>query len=420
MLPLNRIAAGFPVLLICQAPACAQGNEEFGRQMKLRFDIEREVNRIVREMHDQKTKWRPPAQAPAQVYEIGPSGRENRVGPWAEANEKRNSRYDMPPVVAPPPPDPEALADAALARGDYDEAIRLFEQARPNSAHAGALASKLNIAHMAKLNLQANKANAQRAVELSRVLKQAGKSLPAQLRTPSPAVALQAAGFEPPSDAMVVDLRGAQSFVVDPAFFKAGATGARTHGQAMRRFIEPPEPGKTLSPLAFAGSPYARVFETPEFDTLMLEGLQKGPAKEPGQLHRAREAFFRRIDALPPQLIHLVTTADDSALAASRLQVKAAYEAYRKRRTTLLHAAGNAALKEMRSMLDGMEAEGWFTSGDNLVLKTEKDPILRANLDERARVVRWRAELYLDEAEDWAYREMAARVTRIMKENSKP
>lgn len=414
MLALNRVAACLPILLLCHTQVPAETNEEFGKRLSRSLAADRD--RLVREMQAQGKKW----QHPAQLYKIDSSGREKRISSWDEESRNRTSSTVTPSMVPIVVTDPETLADDALRRGDYDEALRLFEKARPNSPNVATLNSKMHLARVANLNLQVKKANALRAVELNRVLKQAEKSLPAQLRSPSPTVALKAAGFEPPDDAMVVDLRGAQSFVVDPAFFKTGSTGAKTDGQSRRRFIEPPVPGKTLSPLAFAGSPYARVFETPEFESLMLEGLEKDPAKEPGHVHRAREAFFQRIDALPPQLIHLVTTADDSALEASRLQVKAAYEAYRKRRTTLLHAAGNAALKEMKSMLLGMEAEGWFKPGDNLVLKTGKDPILKANLDERARVVRWRAELYLDEAEDWAYREMAARVTRIMKENSKP
>ena len=399
----TRVATGLLALLLSHPLVWGESNEEFDKR------LHGEMQGFMKQIAEQKAI----PQRPPRVETIDANGRNESAGTWADVRRDHAAGNDTPAVVAPPAPDPEAEADAALARGDYDEALRLLALARAKAPDAATLIAKMNGVRAAQLAKEVRAVNARRQIELNGVLQRAEQNLPTQLRSPSPTVALEAAGFDPPSDATIVDLRGTQSFVIDPAFFH----GAATNAQAAHRFIEPPEPGKTLSPVAFAGSPYTAVFETPEFEALMLSGLDAQP-KEP--VNRVREAFFKGLDALPPQRIHVVTTADDAVFEASRLQVKAAYEDYRKRRSELLHAAGSSSLKAMRTMLDGMENEGWFKPGDNLLAKVDGDPLLRATLDERARVVRWYAELYLDEAEDRAYRELAARVTRIMKENTKP
>ena len=392
-------------------PAQAETNEEWGRRLR----------KSLQEFREQTDRQRRIPQRPARAEAIDSNGNSHSLGPWEEVRRNRISSDNPGPAIPSPAPDqhPEAQADAALARGNYDEAVRLLELARAQSPDPAALIPRINAVRSAKLANEVRAVNVRRGVELHRVLDQAARNLPAQLRSPSPAVALASVAPEPLSDASVIDLRGVQYLVVDPAFFKSTGAGHAGH-QSVRRFIEPPEPGKTLSPVAFAGSPYVAVFETPEFEALMLGGLGMEPARQPGELHRARAAFLRKIDALPPQSIHVVTTASDEELQASRTKVKTAYQEYRKRRKALLGAAVNSSLREMRSMLKGMENEGWFKPGDDLVAKTASDPLLKAMLDERARVVRWYAELYLDEAEDRAYRELALRVTRIMKENDKP
>ena len=409
----DRMAVMLLLLTTSHLPAWSESNEEFGKR------LHSALQDFKRQTDQQKTMQ----QRPPRVETIDSNGVHERTGSWEDVRPNRSASND-PPVVAPPAPDPEAEADAAVTRGDYDQALRLLKQALATTTDARSLVYKMNVICAAKLTQEVRAVNARRAEELNGVLKQAEQNLPMQLRSVAPNVALAAAQFERPSETTLVDLRGAQSFVVDPAFFRgvgtggaAANTGATANTQAARRFIEPPEPGKTLSPVAFAGSPYTAVFETPEFEALMLSGLN-APVAEP--VNRVRVAFFKRLDALPPQPIHVVTTAEDAMFEASRLQVKAAYEEYRKRRAHFLHVAGDASLKAMRTMLDGMENEGWFKPGDNLLAKVESDPVLKATLDERARLVRWYAELYLDEAEDRAYRELADRVTSIMKENTKP
>lgn len=405
--------SGLLLVAMGTMPVQAETNEEWGRRL----------NRSLQDFREQARKQKLIPQRPASVQTIDSNGRNHPIGLWTDIrrNQNRTSSDNPPPVTSSTPiQQPETQADAALVRGDYDEALRILEQARAQSPNGAALIPRINAVRSAKLANEVRAVNVRRSAELSHVLKQAEQSLPAQLRLPAPTVALADVAHEPLTDATVIDLRGVQYLVVDPAFFKPVAAGGSSNTQAVRRFIEPPEPGKTLSPVAFAGSPYATVFEGPEFEALMLGGLRKDPAKEPGALHRTRQAFLRKVDALPPQSLHVVTTASDEELRASQLKVKAAYQDYRKRRTALLGAAANSSLRAMRSMLDGMENEGWFNPGDNLVAKAESDPFLKATMDERARVVRWYAELYLDEAEDRAYRELAARVTRIMKENDKP
>jgi hypothetical protein len=404
--------------LLCaigSVPVQAESNEEWGRKLS------RSLQEIrIREQID-KQKLIP--QRPARAQTIDANGKSHDLGLWAEVrrNHDRSAGGTLPQGAAPSAPvqQPEALAEEALARGDYDEALRLLEVARAQSPNGAALIPRINAVRSAKLANEVRQVNVRRGLELKRVLGQAEHSLPAQLRAPTPTVALANVTQEPLTDTTVIDLRGVQYLVVDPAFFKPAAGGI-SNTQAARRFIEPPEPGKTLSPIAFAGSPYTAVFESKDFETLMLGGLHQEPGREAGALHRARQALLHRVDAMPPQPLHVVTTASDEEISASQLKVKQAYQTYRKRRTELLGAAVTSSLRAMRSMLDGMENEGWFKPGDNLVAKADSDPLLRATMDERARVVRWYAELYLDEAEDRAYRELAARVTRIMKENDKP
>lgn len=408
------LLSGLLLAAMGHMPARAETNEEWGRRL----------SRNLQEFREQISKQKLIPQRPASVQSIDSNGNNHPIGLWSEVRRTHNRASSDNPSQgrAPSVPDqqPETQADAALARGDYDEALRWLELARAQSPNPAALIPRINAVRSAKLANEVREVNVRRGVELNRILVQAERNLPAQLRSPAPTVALANVAREPLTDAAVIDLRGVQYLVVDPAFFKPVAAGGSANTQAVRRFIEPPEPGGTLSPVAFAGSPYVAVFESPEFEALMLGGPRMDPAREPGGLHRAREAFLRKVDALPPQSIHVVTTASDEELRASQLKVKAAYQDYRKRRKALLGAAAHSSLRAMRSMLEGMENEGWFKPGDNLVAKTEADPFLKATLEERARVVRWYAELYLDEAEDRAYRELAARVTRIMKENDKP
>ena len=357
------------------------------------------------------------SERPARVVTFDSNGGNHSVGSWEGV--KRNQNGNTPSAVVPPTPVQQLgkRADEAMASGDYDEATRLLEKAREVSPNDATLIPKLNAARFQKISTEVKAANSRRGVELSRVLEQAAKTLPLQLQSPSPTVALADVGGNPNTDPRVVDLRGVQSFVVDPAFFKPGRVGETLQTAPGRRFTEPPAPGETLSPVAFAGSPYATIFESAEIEKLILGGLRSDPAKVPGDLHKSWEAWNRKIDALPPQPVYVVTSARDAAFEPSRLQVKAAYEDYRKRRKELLGVAANASIRAMRSMIEGMENEAWFKPGDNLELKTKNDPLLKATLDERARVVRWYAELYLDEAENRAYQEMADRVTRILKEN---
>ncbi|MBI3129839.1 MAG: hypothetical protein HYZ13_00635 [Acidobacteria bacterium] len=406
------LRTSFLLVALGALPVRAETNEEWGRRLR----------KSLQEFREQTDRQRRIPQRPPRAEAIDSNGNRHSLGPWEEVRRNRASSDHPGPAIPSPGPDqhPEAQADAALARGDYDEAVRLLELARTQSPDPAALIPRINAVRSAKLANEVRAVNVRRGVELHRVLDQAARSLPAQLRSPSPAVALASVAPEPLSDASVIDLRGVQFLVVDPAFFKSTGAAGNSGGKSARRFIEPPEPGKTLSPVAFAGSPYVAVFETPEFEALMLGGLGMEPARQPGESHRARAAFLRRIDALPPQSIHVVTTASDEEFQASRAKVKTAYQEYRKRRKALLGAAVQSSLREMKSMLQGMEDEGWFKRGDDLVAKTASDPLLKATLDERARVVRWYAELYLDEAEDRAYRELALRVTRIMKENDKP
>lgn len=409
----TMLRSGLLLVVMGHMSVQAETNEEWGRRL----------SRNLQAFREQINKQKQIPQRPASVQTIDSNGRNHPIGLWDDVKRTRDrtSSDNISQGAAPSTPvqQPEVQADAALARGDYDEALRLLELARVQSPHNAALIPRINAVRSAKLANEVREVNVRRGVELSRVLGRAEQSLPAQLRSPAPTVALANVAREPLTDAAVIDLRGVQYLVVDPAFFKPAAAGGSLNTQGVRRFIEPPEPGKTLSPVAFAGSPYAAVFESREFETLMLGGLRTDPAQEPGGLHRAREAFLRKVDALPPQSIHVVTTASDEELRASQLKVKAAYQDYRKRRKALLGAAANSSLRAMRSMLEGMENEGWFKPGDNLAAKAGTDPFLKATMDERARVVRWYAELYLDEAEDRAYRELAARVTRIMKEDDK-
>lgn len=407
------LQSGFLLMALGHVPAMAESNEEWGRRLRSNLN----ADRVVREFKEQAAAQKALSQRITQAWRMGEDGSRQSLGGWDEVARRQNVAPQGSSAPATTPTrDTLALVDAATGRGDFTEALRLLTEASAKSPSDQELLVKMNMVRAAKLANEVHEANSRRGVELDRILIQAEKNLPQQLRMPSPTVALADVIGDPPSDAMVVDLRGVQSYVVDPAFFKTAATGGNG---AVRRFIEPPEPGKSLSALAFSGSPYATVFESPEYETLMLSGLRDAPVKEPGDVHRAREAFLRKVDDLPSRLIHVVTTANEQELEASRLKVKAAYEDYRKRRRVLLAAAANASLRQMRSMLQGMEDEGLIKPGDNLLAKTEGDPLLKATIDDRARLVRWHAELYLDEAEEVAYREMADRVTRIMKESAK-
>jgi hypothetical protein len=413
--PFFAVALGSGLLLLAvgHSPVRAESNEEFGRRL----------HRSLEDFRKQTDAQKLIPQRPAETKTIGSDGEIRSRGSWDDAVR----RQSPPPASEAPSPIPDsssvekvvAQADAASSSGDFDAALELLTHAAVKSPNDQTLLSRINALRMAKLNREVHEANSRRGVDLNRVLGQAEQNLPAQLRLPSPTVALGNLGSDSLDDTMTVDLSGAQSFVVDPAFFKPTTASGAPNRESAGRFAEPPVPGKPLPPQVFADSPYVAIFESPEFTELMLSGLGEEPAPKPGELNRARVAFLRRVDALPPQLIHLVTTADEKELEASRLQVKQTYEDYRQRRTELLTAAAQATLREMRSMIDGMENEGWFKRGDNLVEKEANDPLFRATMNERARVVRWYAELYLDEAENRAYREMAARVTRIMKENQK-
>lgn len=407
------LRSGLLLVALGHPPVRAETNEEFGRRL----------HRSLEDFRKQIDAQKQIPQRPAEAKTIGSNGEFRSLGSWDNVVRRQNLLSDGRTSAAVPASSPVdemvTLADAASSRGDFDEALRLLTHATVKSPNDRALLSRVNALRAAKLNREVHDANSRRGADLNRALGQAEQSLPAQLRLPSPTVALANVTGAPLDDTMSVDLSGVQSFVVDPAFFKPKTTSGAPNDGSAARFAEPPVPGKPLPARVFADSPYVAIFETPEFTQLMLSGLEEKPVAKPGDLHREREAFLRRVDALPPQLIHVVTTANEKELEASRLQVKAAYEDYRKRRTELLRAAGGACLREMRAMIDGMENEGWFKPGDNLVAKEANDPLFRATINERARVVRWYAELYLDEAENRAYREMAARVTRIMKENNK-
>lgn len=402
--------SGLILMTVAPLPLRGESNEEYGRRL----------DRELASFRDQAAALKRIPQRPPEVQTLGSNGEVRSRSSWDEAVRRQTPAAAQPPPTPVPSPIDTLVtqADAASGRGDFAEAIRLLSQATAMSPNP-ALLAKLDGLRAAKLNREVHDANTRRGTELNGVLDRAQRNLPAQLLLPAPTVALANVAGDPLDDTMTVDLRGAQSFVVDPSFFKPGPMRDAPNDGSAGRFTEPPVPGKPLPPRAFADSPYVAVFETPEFTALMLSGMEEGPTARPGDLNRQRQAFLRRIDALPPQLIHLVTTAEEKELEASRLQVKEAYESYRKRRSELLGAAANATLQEMKSMITGMENEGWFKKGDNLMEKEANDPLFNATLNERARVVRWYAELYLDEAENRAYREMAARVTRIMKENSK-
>lgn len=403
-------------VMVCSTGMAAQqseSNEEFHKRL----------NRALSEHREEVKRARERTQRPPTLQVIDAEGRNRPIGLWSDVKPRQDlaSGSSSPNLVSskPPDPQPDAAADAALMRGDYDEAIRILELERSRTRDDAALRIRIADIRLAKTIKEVRELNRQRQVELGRVLKKAELSLPAQLRMPAPSVDLAAVAPAPLIDSTVVDLRGVQFLVIDPTFFRptgaGGSTGARSH----RRFIEPPEPGKPLTAFAFADSPYSAAFENPEFQKLKHWSPAQGGARAPGELNRARKAFLERVAATPAKSIHVVTTATDEAFQKSRLKVKAAYEQYLKRRSELLGTAANHSVRDMASMLKGMEQEGWIKPGENLQKKEKVDPVFAAALEDRTRAIRWYGEIRLDQAEELAYRELAANVTRIMKEDDK-
>ena len=330
---------------------------------------------------------------------------------------------DAPSPQAPAPTEEtpaqiQARSDEALQRGDYDGALAILAKALEKNPGDRELIAKQTELRRQQLNAWATKANESRAKELKRVLEKARTALVEEMNLPSPEAALKDMLGDSSTDIpRPPDLGTCDTMVVDPCFFESQGNG-QVGVNAARRFVEPPEPGKTLSAVAFADSRYKGAFESPENEAL-FEGLIEQVARElppkPGDLHRKREAWIRRWEQVPPRPLKVLSGSKAQELERSRQKVQVAYEEYLQRRKKLIAAALHRCVKEMTAMLEGMEKEGWWKPGASFI-ELENDPLVKAEMDKRAWQVRWYSELYLDEAEEQAFRELAARVTSIMKE----